>query len=217
MQDNDIELFLKEYTGMSYAPVLDENTRLKGAFTFEATVTDGLTINDTYELEIIIPKAYPKEIPTIIETKGKIPRKPDNHIDINGVLCLGSGIALLLIIENDTSFLKYIKKCLIPYLYAITLKLKYNENFIFGELEHGNKGLFDDYKNLFQVDSNEKVITIIEYILSKPSKIVNMKCPCGCGRKVKYCQLHHTIKHIKKVISKKWLENHYTQLTSEKN
>src|SRR5438046_2894182 len=88
--------FLQDYPLMAVRPAPNCELRLKGQFAFVATDAKEGAVQESFQLQIDIPKAFPKDLPTVTETGGKIPRDGTNHIYQNGSFCLGSPLGLML-------------------------------------------------------------------------------------------------------------------------
>ena len=151
--------FLDEYPFMSIAPSRDSGTCLRGKLYFKGIIASGKKIEDVYRLEIILPDKFPKELPKVKEIGGKIPRRADYHVNIDGTLCLGSPLRLMIKISKNPSISGFVKNCLIPYLFAVSQKIRNEGDFIFGELDHGIKGLYNDYSNLLGLKGQSNIKT----------------------------------------------------------
>jgi hypothetical protein len=71
---------------------------LSGEYRFSAQMDGYSKLEDIYQLRITIPKDFPYSIPTIQDVQNKIKRIDDNHIDKNGIFCLGSNFRLFSIL-----------------------------------------------------------------------------------------------------------------------
>ena len=182
---------------MSIVPSRSTSISLGGMFVFEATAKKHPTILDSYELHIEIPENFPKSIPTVIETGNKIPKTGNYHIYSKGELCLGSPLRLLSIIHSTPSLVKFAEKCIVPYLYAISIKLKYGGDLVFSELAHGGRGVIDDYLNLFCLQDKDQVICTLNLIAQK-KRVANKKpCPCLCGNRLGKCKFNETVRRYR--------------------
>lgn len=187
--EKELESFLKRHPEMSIVPSNYEGTIIEGEFFFSATYLQDKQINDSFRLKIEIPKFFPKEIPRVTEIGGKIPRHIDFHVfSDDDTLCLGSPLRLRKCLNEFPTIQGFIEKCLVPYLYSMSLHIKTGEAFIFSELSHGIKGLLDDYKDMFHVETNEQAILILELLTLKKRESNKRGCPCGCGRRVGKCK-----------------------------
>lgn len=142
------------------------------------------------------------------ETGGKIPRGGDFHVNPDDTLCLGSPLRLLKIIYNYPSLNGFTNKCLIPYLSAVSYKLKNGGEFLFGELAHGKPGILDDYSILFELSQPSQVEQVIQ-LLGVKKRIANKKpCPCGCGKRLGVCSFRHKLEEFRKMAPAAWFQAH---------
>ncbi len=158
-ESNGLSQFLDDYPGMSTTPHCHAGIRLRGKFSFKATFSGYEEIEDTYKLEITVPEKFPRELPVVKEIGEKIPRDENKsfHVNSDDTLCLASPHRLLEKIYKSPNLSSFTDKCLIPYLYAVSYKLKHGGNFIFGELSHGYSGIIDDCSDLFGLTSHLQV------------------------------------------------------------
>jgi len=200
--------FLDDYPGMSTAPYSDFGLCLRGIFRFKAGVSDGEKIEDCYKLEIIVPGKFPRALPKVKEIGDKIPKDGNFHINPDGTLCLGSPLSLLKKIYIFQNLNGFINKCLVPYLYAVSLKLRNGGSFVFGELAHGDQGIVDDYSELLGL-TNRSQIAQAFHLLGVKKRVANKRpCPCGCRKKLGACSFHHKMNAFRKMASVSWFKTH---------
>ncbi len=195
-----IAAFLKEQPMMNLTPVSNGAIIINGLFEFTRTYQNRDLIHDSYELRITIPENYPEVLPLFQELEGKIPRNADYHVNPGGTLCLGSELRLLKQLRSAPDISLFIENCLIPYLYAQSHKRIFGGDFIFGELQHGELGIFEDCENLFHLRGKDAVIYALE-LLGKKRRIANKcTCPCGCRRKLRQCIAHSRLNGFRNVL-----------------
>lgn len=200
----ELAAFLAKYPGMSIAPSRDRPVNLIGMFKFSAQIPNGICISDSYYLRISIPEQFPRDIPKAEELNQVIPRDGNHHVNPDGTLCLGSHLRLLTEVSLYPTLLGFAERCLVPYLYAISHKIKYGGEFIFGELSHGSQGLIDDYRILFGLDIRERVKDVLFLLTTKKRLANKLICPCGCGLRLGKCKLHYRINEFRKLASRSW-------------
>lgn len=212
----DIERFIRDYPEMSIAPSRIPATVLKGVFSFTARPNGGVEISDSYHLHIIVPETFPEEIPKVTEIGQKIPRDGNHHINgDDDTSCLGSPIRLLKLISKKPTLVGFAERCLVPYLYAVSLKLQFNAEFPFGELTHGGKGVIDDYLNLFGLNSQEQVLGTLE-LLGKKKRTANRSlCPCGCGRRLGVCKFNKKLSKYRHMANRLWFRDHAKEIEAQ--
>lgn len=208
-----LEEFLDNYPGMSAIPFIDGGMCLRGKLKFRATIPGGDEIQDLYKLEIVIPVNFPNDLPSVKETDGKITRDIANgHLFRDGSLCLGSPLRLLKLISGKPNVNSFIDKCLLPYLYAISHKIKNGGDLLFGELAHGDPGIADDYITLLGLGDSHQVAQALQLLGSK-KRIANKKpCPCGCGRRLGNCKFHRLLNEFRKMAPVSWFKTHQLPL-----
>ena len=102
-------------------------------------------IEDGYNVRIESPENFPEQLALTWETGGRIP--PDYHKLTNGALCLGSRVGLRLQMGGSPSLLRFVERCVIPYLYGYSYSVKHGAP-PFGELAHGELGSLQDLAGL---------------------------------------------------------------------
>ena len=198
--------FLNEYPGMSTVPHSGLGVLLRGKFRFKAKIPEGLEIKDDYRLEILVPRSFPQALPVIKEIDGKIPRDGKYHVNRDGSLCTGSPLRLLMISHEVADFNTFINKSLVPYLYAVSNKLRNGGDFVFGELAHGERGIVEDYSEILGLKNRSKVIKAIQ-LLGFKKRIANKKpCPCGCDRRLGVCSFHYKLNRLRKIAPVSWFK-----------
>ncbi len=194
---------------MSTVPYNGNGYCLKGKFSFTAQYARYPCIDESYELQIIVPYDFPKKNLLITEIGGRIPRSEDFHINGDNTLCLGSNFRMALILSDQISIVNFAEKLIVPYLYAVSLKLKYGYNFVFGELAHGVKGLYQDYLSIFDLKDQGQLDQAFKCITAK-KRVANKKiCPCGCGRRLSKCTYRCKINELRGLLSAKKLKEIY--------
>lgn len=200
---NELTNFLERNPQMSLAPSHNNEYVVKGLLSLDIkSVTNG-DIKDEFLIKIVIPKRFPKDTPTIYEMEGRFPKNADFHTFLDGSLCLGSPLSLKKRLMDNPSLDGYIDSCVVPYFYAMALKLQGKETFIFGELPHGQVGIIEDYLEIFGLKYIEQLIQLLGILSLKPNKGNKMKCPCGCNRIVTKCGLHKKIVEYRGVLTRR--------------
>ncbi|WP_298813245.1 hypothetical protein [uncultured Roseibium sp.] len=195
---------------MSLRPAKSANFILEGIYELFAIDENGKNTRDEYELRIEVPKRFPNELPTVFETGRKISRSPDNHVNHDGSLCLGSPLRLKALINKDSTLVGFTSNCIFPFLYAHSIG-----NFLFGELSHGLDGLIEDYKEMFNVPTRRQVVQSLT-LCSLRRRVANKrKCPCGCGRRLGVCAYREKINNFRRIAPRSWFSAHIFYLESQ--
>ncbi len=196
--------FLRRYTRMAVRPTREQAVTLSGHFDF--TADGGLlgTLSDSFELTIEVPRGFPRSAPTVFETGGRIPRTPENHVNTDGSLCLGSPLRLLRELERCPTLVGFAASCVVPYLYAMSGKMASGGSLAFGELPHGRVGELSDYAALFGLSEPEQARKALEYLGMKKRRANKLPCPCGCGRRLGTCDLNVRLAPFRRLASRGW-------------
>ncbi len=188
---------------------------LKGRFAFKAETDRQGEITDEYRLKIAVPRNFPKSLPNVSETAGKIPRKEGFHINPDDTLCLGSPLRLLLRISTAPTLLGFAENCLIPHLFAISYKLRHGGPLPFGELEHGLPGILDDYMDLLKLREPQQAFRAIQILGMKKRRANKLLCPCGCDRRLGKCRFNFRIREFRKLSERSWFRQQAQQAEDE--
>lgn len=199
MHQYDILDFLRDYPGMTFGPSKKDEVILKGIFKFKASVKELPEIEDSYNLSIRIPSNFPFHIPIVEEVGGKIPRDHNFHINPDNTLCLGSPLRLFKKLIKNPTINVFAEECLVPYLYAVSYKLQNGGGFIFGELAHGQRGIIDDYTQLFRLRTRDQVFYAL-WLLGVNKRLANkQKCPCKCGKRLGACDFRKVLYQFRQI------------------
>lgn len=180
---SEIAELLARYDGLHLLPSVGMTTRIAGTLRFRAEGRTTPSIEDSYEVRIEVPHEFPKRMALAWETGRKIPAT--YHKLDNAALCLGSRIRLRLKTAGSPSVLRFIERCVIPYLYGYSHFLKTGK-MPFGELDHGELGSLQDLATLLGMEMGPA----IPYCLlatTKRRRANKQRCPCGSGRRVGRC------------------------------
>jgi len=200
-----LDQFLRSYPELSLTPSKRANVVVEGAFHF-CSICGGIELEDVYELKFVIDRSFPKQLPAVFETGKRIPT--DFHRLSDGSFCLGSPLKLQLLLGRSFSFSDFVHKCVVPYLHGFSI-LERGEELPFGDLAHGFKGIIDEYKEIFKVESTVAVNELF-YLASRPRSKANREpCPCGSGLRVGKC--HNTIlNEMRKSIGRLWFRDQFS-------
>lgn len=196
--------YLEKNPRMSLAPSSHGEFVIKGNLLLD--ITDGPfgSVQDEFLIKIVIPKNFPDDIPTVYELGDMFPKTMDYHtFPSDSSLCLGSPMSLMKRINEDPTLDGFVQNCVVPYFYAIALKLQGQEDFVFGELHHGTLGILQDYIEIFELQNIEQVIQLLGILGEKPNKGNKMICPCGCNRIVTRCSMHKKILSYRDIMPRK--------------
>lgn len=204
-----IDSLLKIQPGLRLAPSSGDSIRVTGRLRFKRFASGFETIEDNYELEILVPPAFPEEVPLVWETGGRIPA--DWHRNPGKTLCLGSPTAVRLMTVQAGTMDEFVKVLVEPYLYQRSYFEKHQE-FPFGELDHGIKGVLKEFMDRFEI-SEELAAASMVFLTSLRKRVANKRpCPCGVGQPLGRCFHHWKINKLRKVLGRKWFREQFQQI-----
>ncbi len=204
-----LQEFLLQCPGMSLLPITDSRVVVLGDFAFLARAKDRPDISDSYRLRIEIPETFPIDLPMVTEIGNKIPRNGFYHVNSDGSLCLGSPLRLLVKLSSSPTLPGYVSRCLVPYLYAISHKIRFGGPLPFSELKHGRDGEFQDYMELFSLTHPEQVGQAIRLLGMKKRRANKAMCPCGCEQRVGRCPFNRKLHKMRQLASRTWFRNYW--------
>lgn len=204
-----IESFLLEYSEFSIKPTVDDYISLSGQLQRRVQFKEYEPREISYSLTILIPTAYPFELPIVYENENQIEKVSSNHINPDGSFCLGSPIRLKLVLKKSVDFKDFFESCVLPYLYAVDMNRENGQGFVFGELEHGGEGLISDFKDLFHLEKTEGIYQMLKVLANKKKTANKMNCPCGCSKRVTRCKYFSYVIRMRKTFPRKEWEQQY--------
>ncbi len=164
-----------------------------------------------YELEIFVPRTYPRKQPIVFETGGKIPRIDERHINGRGDCCILVWDHWLLTTE-DASFSSYFSGPLHDYFLG-QHHFELFGKWPFGERAHGYPGLVEAYVETIgfpELPSNQRALKQILKLLSQDWPKGHWPCPCGSNKKLRNChrkELEDIHRRIPPAMAVQMLEN----------
>jgi hypothetical protein len=180
---SEIAELLARYEGLHILPSIGTTTSIVGTIAFRAEGRATPLIEDSYEVRIEVPENVPERMALVWETAGRIPAT-FHRLD-NRALCLGSRVRLRLQMAGSSSVLRFVERCLIPYLYGYS---HYERTGVmpFGELHHGELGSLQDLAGLLQVELADAAPYCV--LASMQRRRANKQpCPCHSGRRLGRC------------------------------
>lgn len=202
---------LLAYPDLSLRPIVNGVVRLAGTLAFSADAKGLERIDDAYEVEITVPSGFPRQLPLVKETAGRIPT--NFHSNDDGSLCLGSPVRQHLELTKNPTLPGFVKFCVIPYLYGFSYREKHGQ-LPFGELDHGMKGIRQDFAELFGVKAHEAAVRMVGLAGMKRPPANKRPCPCGSGRRLGKCH-NRNANVLRKQLGRPWCRQQYRWLTEK--
>ena len=175
---------------------------LAGRLAFNAEISGKARIRDCYEVEIRIPATFPRRIPVVFETGGRI--RISYHRLQDGSLCLGSETRLRLMLVEGLSLVGFVERCVIPYLYRYSYLEMYGEA-PFEDLEHGTSGISEDLRLLLGLKRESEVLPFVRLLAMRKRRANKKRCPCGSGDRVGRCH-HRLLNSLRNHLGRYWFQ-----------
>lgn len=204
----DWRQFIMDYPGMRLFPHAGSELGLKGRFAFRAQPIGMLEVTDEFELLILVPNAFPRDIPRVKETGRRIPNDSKYHVNQHdSTLCLGSPMRLLCNLSRNPTLVGFAETCIVPYLYAMSRNLNEGIPFVFGELQHGTPGELNDYADLLGLKNPDQARKAVKLLGMKQRCANKHPCPCGCGRRLGCCDFRVRLSKVRELASLEWFRS----------
>lgn len=203
-----VQDLLSKYPDLRLTPRAGDYVTIDGRLSFAMEAPGKGHISDEYSVELAIPDTFPTTPPVVRETGGRIPGT--FHQFTNGGLCLGSPTRLRLMLMQSPSLLRYVERCVIPYLYGYSYYQQHS-TMPFGELEHGTPGLRQDLMPLFRTTDEYAVPAFVRLTTMKRRDANKQPCPCGSRRRLGRCH-HMPVNALRKRLGRQWFRIVYATL-----
>ena len=162
----------------------ENETTLSGMVPFEASA-DGLeTINESFEIELIIPHDFPNTLPRVKEIGGQI-GAGYQHRNADGTLCLAVPIEQRRVFLEQPSLLGFLNRLVIPYLYGYCYWRKHGRH-PFEEAAHGYEGILRHYIDTLHLRDELDALSVVCFLFEHGYR-GHHECPCGSGLRARAC------------------------------
>ncbi len=146
---------------------------------------DGEKIVDHFQIEIEFPFNYPKRLPVVYETAGRIPRIPDRHTYPSGEACLYLPMQLAEIFPEGSNLLDFLNSPVRSFFVSQS-HFELTGKWPFGEWPHGVDAIIEYYAPILGTQDRNVISRYIEMITKKEIK-GHWSCPCGSGKLLRHC------------------------------
>lgn len=172
-------------------PCLTAEYEQKGEVTISGTLAinveyekTGEVFEDEFTIKIVIPVDYPRKLPIVYETSGKIPSNFD-HVNGDKTLCLAIPFEQRRFFKKQPNLKGFVENLVVPFLFGFCFWAKHGE-YPFGEARHGANGIWDFYEKLFQSSDKRQLLLGLSSISTKGYR-GHYPCPCGSGKVIRQC------------------------------
>ncbi|MBA3485862.1 MAG: hypothetical protein H0T88_01495 [Lysobacter sp.] len=208
--DEDIEALLDAWPRLRRRPGTTPHVcTLAGSFEFESTPKGLPCIADTYALRLDVPMGIPDVLLRVAELGGRLRWDPDDHVNSDGSLCLGSPLRLRLLQRESQGLVAFVEASVVPFLYAASWRAQGNKGYPFSELAHFGAGLIDDYSSIVGFHGHLPVAHALA-ALSLRRRVANKRpCPCGGGRRLGACACRTRLNGLRRIAPRRlWKQTH---------
>jgi hypothetical protein len=195
-----VEDLLAKYPGLRLSPSDDGCVTITGSLAFVVEAPGKERIADEYQIRLSVPEEFPLRIASVREVGGRISRS--FHKLDDGSLCLGAPTRVRLVVAESPSILRFVDRCVIPYLYGYSYFEKHGI-LPFGELKHGEEGIREDLALLFGTDRKASIQEFVRLTAMRKRHANKAPCPCGSGRRLGRCH-HGLVNRLRDVLGRPW-------------
>jgi hypothetical protein len=191
---------LDEQRGLRIVPTRTLDVSLAGIFSFRAEGPESITIEASYEIAVTIPHDFPKRVPNVSETAGRIPRS--FHRNPDKTLCLGSPLEIALRVRARQTLPEFFREVLTPYLYSHAFFERFR-SLPFGELQHGIAGFSHDVRRILHLGFAADSPRLLE-LASMRRRVANKhECPCRSRRRLGRCH-NEAVNQLREALGRAW-------------
>jgi len=192
---------LKANKGLRYVGKVKDFFKFSGNFYLTNPQGD---LIESFEIVILIGKAYPNIFPIVVLLDDKIDKIEDNHISEKGIICFEHDYVTNAIAKSGLMLYDFANYYLPKYFSWVLVK-KYGDAQNLQEWAHGNDGTKQFYENLLETTDKNTVCLFLENYCRVSKINRNDKCFCGNDKKIKRCHIeaaHYLKATSKQTISK---------------
>jgi hypothetical protein len=178
----DIEKLLEKYKALYVVYEKEIPVKIEGIVYIN---DDSDLLQNSFFIQIFIPKNYPNEFPILVEPNNKIERIKDRHISKEGIACVEVEPIQFQIAQKGISLFHFVDHYVYKYLCG---QIYFDEKQVWphNEWAHEKAGIKQYFENRFKSENYTEISKALTLIIKKER---NEKCFCGNGKKFKYCHL----------------------------
>lgn len=207
----EIDGVLARHLGLRIVPSGTETLVLAGSIEFHVSGPDREALSDSYQVQLEIPPAFPRVVPLVWETGGRI--AASFHKLVGGSLCLGAPMELRLHLVRFPTLPTFIDRFVIPYLFGHSYHQKHG-TMPFGERSHGSDGVLEYIAELFQSKQIEHAHEFLRLASLEKRHANGQPCPCESGQRLGRCH-HLTVNRLRRQHGRGWFRQEYHRLVTQ--
>lgn len=172
------------YPDLHFHIVENGSIKIRGTFRI---VYEGEVL-DRYAIEIEVPPSYPRSIPIVRETGGRIPHASNFHVNpTDGTCCVILPDERWKVWPVGSGLLAFLNGPVRNFFLGQSL-VELGEPWPFGQWSHGADGIRDYYTELLGTSDLRVIVKYLECLSAKKLK-GHWPCPCGNGKRLGDCHL----------------------------
>jgi len=156
---------------------------LQGSFPI---IHEGVEL-DRFQIEIVVPPEFPREIPRVREKLSRIAHDAHWHTFSRGTLCVIVPEEWLLNVRSQ-SLIEFLDGPLRNFFISHSLAEE-GQPRPMGERRHGSAGLIQSYGEMLHVSDAKAIPRFLDVCATKKLK-EHWRCPCGSGLRLSECHAH---------------------------
>lgn len=140
---------------------------------------------DRFQVRIELPRWYPRDLPIVRETGGRIPWTDDRHINPDGTACVMMPEERYRVWPKGSTLRVYLDGPLRNFFLGQMARDR-GEPWPFGEWSHGDLGFLEFVQSELGTTDRDLVIRFM-LVISMDQMSFRSQCPCRSGRSVRDC------------------------------
>jgi hypothetical protein len=151
-------------------------------------IVHGEKVLDRYAIKMELPRDYPKSLPIVRETAGRIPHVSDFHVNpTDGTCCVILPDERWKVWPVGATLLSFLSGPVRNFFLGQRL-VQLGEGWPFGQWGHGAEGIREYYTELLGTSEVQVIVKYLECVSAKKIK-GHWPCPCGSGDRLRGCHL----------------------------
>lgn len=142
-------------------------------------------IIDRFRVRIELPSSYPRDLPIVRETGGRIPWTEDRHINPDGTACAMMPEERYRVWPTGSTLRDFLDGSLRNFFLG-QLARERGDPWPFGEWSHGEQGFLEFVYSELETTDRDLVVRFM-LVVSKDQVNFRVRCPCRSGRLIREC------------------------------
>lgn len=166
---------------------------------------------DRYEIVVELPRDYPRSVPTVRETGGRIPWVPERH-NTDGAACLFVPEERGRCWPEGADISAFLRGPVTQFFFGQSYYEQHGR-WPFGERSHGTVGRYEFYAEAAGSDNPEVVVGFMRMVAAREPR-GHWPCYCGSGLRMRACHFQ-TLQQFRRVVAQKTAHDALGQLAQD--